>query len=378
MNELSLYLILAAILGQGLFLMFSLRFLPQRNKQANHILSIILLIANVMLLGRIAVGYYGMQELYRIATFVDGTIYIFGPLLYCYIRRLLLRENSVFQLSFVHYVPLIIYLLFYSWTLTISDEVLNDYSGTKLLIVIYSIIEGSGIISMSFYIVLSVLLLKTSKKREKEQYASDSPIYTFLTGLLIALGVFSGLWIVNFTNDYILENNSFRYLSYGVMWISLGGLIYFIGFYSLSRPQVFMVHKIKERKNTDKSNRLSSEEIITLRKKLELTLEETQLYLDSKISLVLLSKTIGTTTNNLSWLLNNVYEKKFYEFINEYRIEAFLELIQQEQYKTTTLFALATDVGFNSKSTFNKAFKAIMKQTPSGYVKQLEGNSSIV
>jgi hypothetical protein len=113
MNELSLYLILAAILGQGLFLMFALRFLPKRNKYANRVLSIILLIANVMLLGRIAVGYYGIEQLHRIATLMDGTIYIFGPLFYGYIRRLLFIEKSVYHLSFVHYIPVITYSLFY-------------------------------------------------------------------------------------------------------------------------------------------------------------------------------------------------------------------------------------------------------------------------
>ena len=372
MNELSLYLILAAILGQGLFLMFALRFLPKRNKYANRVLSIILLIANVMLLGRIAVGYYGIEQLHRIATLMDGTIYIFGPLFYGYIRRLLFIEKSVYHLSFVHYIPVITYSLFYVWVLTIPTETLVTYRGTKLLSTIYASIEGSGIFSMSFYIIRSISLLKTSKKRAKEQYASNSPIYQFLTGLMVTLCIFCSLWMVNFTNEYILDNSSLRYFGYGVMWISMGGLIYFLGFYSLSRPEVFMVHKIKEQKNAEKSNRLSSEEIQTLQRKLEIALEEHQLYLDSKISLVSLSKAIETTPNNLSWLLNNIYEKKFYVFINEYRVRAFLKLIRECEHKNTTLFALAIDVGFNSKSTFNNAFKLITNQTPSAYIKQHE------
>ena len=189
---------------------------------------------------------------------------------------------------------------------------------------------------------------------------------------MVTLCIFCSLWMVNFTNEYILDNSSLRYFGYGVMWISMGGLIYFLGFYSLSRPEVFMVHKIKEQKNAEKSNRLSSEEIQTLQRKLEIALEEHQLYLDSKISLVSLSKAIETTPNNLSWLLNNIYEKKFYVFINEYRVRAFLKLIRECEHKNTTLFALAIDVGFNSKSTFNNAFKLITNQTPSAYIKQHE------
>ena len=155
------------------------------------------------------------------------------------------------------------------------------------------------------------------------------------------------------------------------MWISIGGLMYVIGFYSLFRPEVFRVDKTKHKTSNGNEHRLSSQEIENLKEKLQVKLEEEHLFLDSKISLMLLSKAIGTTTNNLSWLLNNVYQKKFYEFINEYRIQAFLELIQQNKHKTTTLFALAMDVGFNSKSTFNKAFKSYTNQTPSAYIKLL-------
>jgi AraC-like DNA-binding protein len=371
MNDLSLYLVLAAILGQGIFLLIVLRFLPDRNKSVNNMLSLLLLISCVVLLGRIVVGYSGINGLWPIGIFVDGSIFVFGPLLYAYVRRLLLQEFPVFRLKWIHYAPVMIYLLYFAWLLILPQSVKLEYSKARVWIVLFELIEGLGIVSMSFYIIKSFVLLKRSKHIDQDQIPVNLKASRFLNFLLLALSIFTSLWLINFVNVYYLER-SFKYLSYNAMWISVGGLMYVIGFYSLVKPEVFRVHKSKRKANPSNVHRLSEKEIENLKEKLRIKLEEEQLFLDSKLSLITLSKAIGTTTNNLSWLLNNVYEKKFYEFINEYRVKAFLELIKKNQHKNSTFYALARDVGFNSKSTFNKAFKSMTKQTPSNYIKQLE------
>jgi len=81
---------------------------------------------------------------------------------------------------------------------------------------------------------------------------------------------------------------------------------------------------------------------------------------------------LGTSTNDLSWLLNNVYQSNFYDYINQHRIAAFLEKIKEKEHKRHTLLFLSMEVGFNSKSTFNKAFKTILQDTPSNYIKKIE------
>jgi AraC-like DNA-binding protein len=322
-----------------------------------------------MLLGRIIVGYYGMHDVLKLGTLVDGTIFVFGPLLYCYIRRLLFQESPAFQLKWIHQLPVFLYLIYFGWTLELSFSTAMEHYRSGLLPILFFIIEGLGLISMSFYILRSFFLLKSSKYPKDDASEIQHKTRRFVKLLLMALSIFTGLWLINFINEYIFRE-TFQYLSYQVMWLSIGGLMYVIGLYSLIRPEIFQERQPKEKVNSSQL-RLSSEEIELLQRKLKKKLEGERLYLDSKMSLVALSEAIGTSTNNLSWLLNNVYEKKFYEFVNEYRVKAFLELIQQDKHKTNTLYALARDVGFNSKSTFNKAFKTITNQTPTGYIKQL-------
>jgi AraC-like DNA-binding protein len=50
-------------------------------------------------------------------------------------------------------------------------------------------------------------------------------------------------------------------------------------------------------------------------------------------------------------------------------MEEFIRLAQLPKYKNYTFLAIAHEVGFNSKSTFNLAFKKATEQSPSAYLK---------
>ncbi|MEO0527365.1 MAG: helix-turn-helix domain-containing protein, partial [Bacteroidota bacterium] len=61
----------------------------------------------------------------------------------------------------------------------------------------------------------------------------------------------------------------------------------------------------------------------------------------------------------------------FYDFINRYRVSDFVEKLKNKEHHEHTLLSLAYDVGFNSKTTFNKAFKKTMDHTPTAYLNKL-------
>jgi AraC-like DNA-binding protein len=66
-------------------------------------------------------------------------------------------------------------------------------------------------------------------------------------------------------------------------------------------------------------------------------------------------------------LLNEGVGMNFFEFVNYYRIKEFIELVESKKFKNFTFMAIASEAGFNSKSTFNKAFRDIMGKTPRQY-----------
>ena len=65
-----------------------------------------------------------------------------------------------------------------------------------------------------------------------------------------------------------------------------------------------------------------------------------------------------------------MFRKNFYNFINEFRIEAAKEILQDPSSKGKNILQIAYEVGFNSKSAFNTYFKRLTGKTPSAYRKE--------
>jgi AraC-like DNA-binding protein len=71
----------------------------------------------------------------------------------------------------------------------------------------------------------------------------------------------------------------------------------------------------------------------------------------------------------LSFAINNGFGKNFNDFINELRIEEVKS--RMERSGDAGLLAIAFESGFNSKATFNRAFKKFTGLTPREYQENL-------
>jgi len=69
----------------------------------------------------------------------------------------------------------------------------------------------------------------------------------------------------------------------------------------------------------------------------------------------------------LSKVINEGFGKNFFDFVNSYRVEAFKQRMDDPRSRQFTLLSLAFEVGFNSKTAFNRAFKKQTDQTPREY-----------
>lgn len=98
-------------------------------------------------------------------------------------------------------------------------------------------------------------------------------------------------------------------------------------------------------------------------------MDESRPFLDASVSLRVLASQLEITPNSLSWLINNEFQKNFNEFINEYRVNTFIEKVKDPSLSHLSLLGLAFDSGFNSKSSFNTIFKKMTGLTPSDYIK---------
>lgn len=109
--------------------------------------------------------------------------------------------------------------------------------------------------------------------------------------------------------------------------------------------------------------------------KLKHALETKKRYLDTNLTLSLLTKELHTNREYLSRTINLFFGKSYTDYINEYRIKAAIEILESIANKTAkprTMLKVANASGFKSTSTFNPAFKKVVGVTPSGYKQQIK------
>lgn len=92
-------------------------------------------------------------------------------------------------------------------------------------------------------------------------------------------------------------------------------------------------------------------------------------YLKTGYSIHDLSKDISLPVYHLSPIINQHFGSNFNSWINKFRVEHFLTIVEDEKNKQLTLEALAQKSGFSSRATFISAFKKEKGCTPGSYLK---------
>ena len=96
-------------------------------------------------------------------------------------------------------------------------------------------------------------------------------------------------------------------------------------------------------------------------------------HLQPSISLPELAQLLSISKHHLSQVINESFNLNFNDFINMYRIDEAMTLLQDKTNCSKTILEVAYIVGFNSKSTFNSAFKKHTGQTP----KEFKNNGNV-
>ena len=96
-------------------------------------------------------------------------------------------------------------------------------------------------------------------------------------------------------------------------------------------------------------------------------LESEKPYLNNELSLKNIAGHLEISPHQLSQIINTGSNRNFYDLINSYRIEETRRLLTDPSKQDLTIIDIAYEVGFNSKSAFNNAFKKYTNMTPSQY-----------
>jgi len=112
---------------------------------------------------------------------------------------------------------------------------------------------------------------------------------------------------------------------------------------------------------------LSEEDKSEILEKLKASMLKEKYYRNNLISESQLSRKLLIPTHHISQVINEKLNQSFFEFIALYRIKEAEQILSDPGKNHLTSDEVAEEVGYISKSAFNKTFKKITGKTPSEY-----------
>ncbi|GLQ32841.1 nuclear transport factor 2 family protein [Litoribrevibacter albus] len=134
-------------------------------------------------------------------------------------------------------------------------------------------------------------------------------------------------------------------------------------------------HDVSDSAEKYRTSGLTMAGMQSIQQTLETAMVRDKVFLQPELSLSRLADQLSMSTNHLSQVVNSLYHKNFYEFINHHRIAFAKQLLAKDHAddhaQPQTSLVLSLESGFRSTSTFYSAFKKETGLTPSEYRQRL-------
>lgn len=326
-------------------------------------------------------GWYSVEPNREIMFFVPfQQLFLLGPVIFFYTQSQLNKSFTLSKNDIIHFLPAIFYLI-YSIIVFVTDKIiLNEYyfyadERDKDLAPWYQML---GLVSMAFYLILSLRVYSIYKKISYDVVSfADEVSFAWIKQFLLAFLIILVLRVLFFilNPEWGEFGRKFWY------YLCFSGLFYYISIsgYANSvktaiafRPSLFG----SDSNFTLKEDSIADKEIVEIpdldewKKKVEQIMTIEKEYENPELTLQHLSQKLDINPKKLSQIINQGFKMNFNDFVNFYRTEAVIEKFQSGEHNLQNLLGIAFDCGFNSKSTFNRAFKKHTLLTPKEYLKK--------
>lgn len=301
-------------------------------------------------------------------------LFLMGPVFFFYIKTLL---DSTFQFQrkdLIHFLPAFLYLMYSLIVFVVDQFILDQFyfyadERDKDLDFWY---QMAGLISMLAYLVLSFRHYQNYRKISVQELSfADEIAFKWVQNFALAFGLILILRVLFFILNPEWGQFGSKYWYYLcfsclLLYVSITGYTHTVQS-SLSVKNPFKVQPLVQEIQPKSEAPISFDQkkwkahIIRL-------FEEEHMYKNPKLTLSEVADQLQTNRNIISQTINQEFDMNFNDFVNEKRTEAVISLLQKGEHTTQTLLGIAMDCGFNSKTTFNRAFKKYTNLTPMQYI----------
>lgn len=305
-----------------------------------------------------------------------------APTMYLYVKALytdisqstrkprFLVHYSVQILVFVYAV--VAYILLY--TMPSDSKIVSSAISILQYLYIYGIYVAFTIQNI-IYIILSVVLYFKHSKQVTDKYSYQEGISIKWVSFFI-LGYFlfvTGIILIEII-DWESNIPFYLVIVFYVAYIGIYGIKQMDTYYGLLKRRTYKPNNsAKETGQEGKEEKYSTsslkgaDKIQRLKEELVALMTEEKPFLNSRLSVYDIADSLNTNYRYVSQIINSEFNQNFMTFINTYRIEEAKKLLVSEEANQYTIEAIAEMAGFNSKSSFNTAFKKATHMTPSEY-----------
>ena len=96
-------------------------------------------------------------------------------------------------------------------------------------------------------------------------------------------------------------------------------------------------------------------------------MDERQSYLETTLTLNDISELLNISRNHTSQVINEHFKCSFFEFINQYRVDEAIAILEDSTKRYLSINEIAFLSGFNNRVSFYNAFKKRTGITPTEY-----------
>ncbi|WP_347331670.1 helix-turn-helix domain-containing protein [Marinimicrobium locisalis] len=371
-------LVLLMAAGQCLVLAILLILAKQSASRSNQLLGAFLVVKAIQSLDMLVIWSEHLRTLV-LQTHPDllftGTILslLQGPLLYWYVASVLYRSFRFRWLDLLHLIPVLVAGIVITWNYYWLPETEQVRAMTHLEFMWSAVMRDLTTLwhfSVISYGIWSLVAITRYRELLKQRYANvEVRKKSWLKGIVIAM-----ITIAAWRLGVHLLGESIGFARADMLGV-VGNYIELIFVNVLVFTSIRYVHlfdRVDEPAQEPALARGYKDEQVSRVSRL---MREQKPYLQQDITIETLSRKASIPERTLSRILNQHFEKNFFEFVNSYRIEEAKQLLSDPQQSGKTILELMNDAGFTSKSTFNTLFKKHVGQTPSQFRKS-QGQSS--
>jgi len=356
----------------GLNFALLLAFAKSINRAANRFLALALMVMILWMMRVLAIDVHLQSYLPRWDWLPMQFLLALGPLIYFYVLKITRPEHKFRWKDLLHFSPLMLEQGTLVLEISESNRTGAETFAMSAFHLLNPVLQLLIFISLITYLYKSHELIENFYRRLQPILMDCSRLeFRWLRRLLAATALLWVLWIAYAAVDYFGYRGQSGVHVYYPFYIFFVAIIIWTAAAAFLKPQAALLVQTAPVIKLSPTNELKQKGAWLKR-----MIIENRYYEDPELSLGSLAEKLGIHTHELSRIINTVLNKSFNDFINDYRIAEVITKMRNPAYDRLTLLGIAFDCGFNSKTTFSRAFRRITGKTPGEYSSDLKKEGS--